>query len=56
MPMIPKLTVEISKTADGKNDYLQVMSADMVSINVVLIAKEIEVNDARKENEDEQKK
>lgn len=42
------LTVVISKTADGKSDYMQIMSRDMISTNIVLVAPKIEVEDARK--------
>ncbi len=45
--MTEKLTITITKTADGLQEYVQIMSADMVSINVVLIADEIEVKDTR---------
>ena len=48
MPSVPdKLTVTITKTAGGGNDYVQVMSGDQFSINVVLIAKKIVVEDRR---------
>jgi hypothetical protein len=42
-----KLTVTVSKTRNGKQDYLQVMSDDAVSVNVVLVADEVKVNDVR---------
>ena len=42
-----KINVNISKTSNGKLDYLQIMSADMITINIVLIAKEIKVIDRR---------
>jgi len=41
------LTVIVSKTADGKSDYMQIMSRDMVSINVVFVAPKIELEDTR---------
>lgn len=44
-----KLKVTVTKTRDGVRDYVQVMSEDMVSVNVVLIADEIVVEDARRE-------
>jgi len=44
--MIP-LTVTITKTADGKSDYIQIMSADTISVNVVLVSKKITVQDRR---------
>lgn len=45
--MTPELRVTISKTRDGLGEYLQVMSADQTSVNVVLIAGKIVVEDAR---------
>ena len=41
------LTVTITKTSDGKDEYMQVMSADQFSVNIVLIASKITVKDAR---------
>ena len=41
-----KLTIMVQKARDGR-DYVQVMSDDMVSINIVLIAEEITVKDVR---------
>lgn len=45
--MSEKLTITVTKTANGQQEYVQIMSADMFSINVVLIADEIEVRDER---------
>lgn len=42
-----KLTVTVTKTSQGDQDYIQIMSSDMFSINVVLIADKIEVLDKR---------
>lgn len=42
-----KLNITLSKTRDGKQDYLQVMSDDFMAVNIVLIADSIEVQDAR---------
>lgn len=42
-----KLTIQVTKTSDGKQEYMQVMSDDFFSVNVVLIADEIEVKDDR---------
>lgn len=47
MSHIPKLTITIVKTSDGQREYVQVMSADQFTVNVVLIADKIEVKDAR---------
>ena len=41
------LRVTISRTADNKQDYIQVLSQDGIAVNVVLIAHEIIVFDAR---------
>lgn len=41
------LKVTVTKTADGKQDYVQIMSGDMLSVNVVLVADRIEVEDYR---------
>lgn len=41
------LTITITPTADGMNEYVQIMSEDMVSINIVLIAEFINVVDIR---------
>ena len=43
----PKLTVTITRTRDGSAQYMQIMSADQLALNIVLIADEIEVRDAR---------
>lgn len=43
----PKLTITVTKTSTGDQEYVQIMSSDMFSINVVLIADEIEVRDER---------
>jgi len=45
--MTNKLNITITKTADGKSEYIQIMSDDLLSINVVLIAVDIEVKDMR---------
>ena len=42
-----KLKLTLSKTSDGRSDYLQIMSDDLVSVNVVLVADQIEVSDYR---------
>lgn len=43
-----KLHVTITKTSRGDQDYIQVMSDDAVSVNVVLVADAIEVQDFRR--------
>ena len=47
MADIPKLTITVTKTADGQREYVQIMSGDMFTVNVVLIADTIEIQDAR---------
>lgn len=42
-----RLSLTLSRTRQGDQDYLQVMSDDQTSINIVLIADEITVHDAR---------
>ena len=42
------LTVTVTKTADGRQDYIQIMSDDVISVNVVLVADSIKVEDHRK--------
>lgn len=49
--VIDKLTVTITKTADGKRDYVQIMSEDMLSINTVFIADYIKLQDHRDETD-----
>lgn len=44
--MTRTLKVTVQKATDGR-DYLQVMSGDMVEVNIVLIADKIEVEDLR---------
>lgn len=44
---LPPLTITVSTTADGKHDYLQIVSEDQFSLNIVLIAQQITIRDAR---------
>ncbi len=44
---IDKLAIQVTKTSDGLQEYVQIMSGDMLTVNVVLIADEIVVNDDR---------
>ena len=44
---IDKLIVTITETADHKRDYIQIMTPDMLSMNIVLIVDNIEVTDHR---------
>jgi hypothetical protein len=41
-----KLSVTIQKARDGR-DYLQIMSEDQISTNIVLVSEEITVKDQR---------
>lgn len=43
-----KLNVTITKTSDGRSEYIQIMSNDQMTVNVVLIADKIEITDTRK--------
>jgi len=45
--MINKLKVTITPTANGKDEYIQIMSSDQLTVNIVLIASKIEVLDTR---------
>ena len=47
MTQITKLTIQVTKTRDGLRDYVQIMSSDQFTVNVVLIADHIEVADER---------
>ena len=42
-----RLHVTISKTRDGEHDYIQIISDDALTVNVVLVADEVKVQDAR---------
>jgi len=44
---IDKLNVTITKTADGRRDYIQIMSADQISVNIVFVADRINIQDHR---------
>ena len=44
--MLGKINITISKNTMGK-DYVQIMSDDQISVNIVLNAEEIEVEDKR---------
>lgn len=45
--MTEKLVVTITKTADGKQEYIQILSADAIAVNVVLVAGGVELRDMR---------
>lgn len=44
---IQGLKITITKTSDGLSEYVQILSADQLSVNVVLIAQKITVLDTR---------
>jgi len=44
-----KLTIQVTKTSQGDQEYVQIMSEDFKSVNIVLIADEIEVRDDRED-------
>lgn len=44
--IIGPLHITLSKTSDGKNEYLQILSSDM-TVNIVLIAEKFDVQDSR---------
>ncbi len=43
------LNVTISKTRQGDQDYMQIISSDQVAVNIVLIADVINVDDTRED-------
>ena len=47
MADIPKLTIQVSKTADGQKEYTQIMSEDMLTVNVVFVTQEVIIRDDR---------
>ncbi len=47
--MMPLLKVTLSKTSMGVGEYLQIISADQQTVNIVLIAERIEVLDVREQ-------
>lgn len=51
-----RLNVTVTKTSRGDQDYIQVMSDDMTTVNVVLVADSIEVQDHRKTDKMKDKK
>lgn len=42
-----RLNVTVTKTSDGLADYIQIMSEDALSVNIVLVAEEIRAVDHR---------
>lgn len=46
--MTGKLTITVTKTADGRYEYIQIASPAAMPINIVLIADEVVIEDHRK--------
>ena len=44
-----KLKVQISKTSRGDQDYIQILSDDLLSVNIVLVVDKVEIEDQRDE-------
>ena len=42
-----KLDITINPTADGAATYMQIMSDDYISVNIVLVASDIRIRDTR---------
>lgn len=42
-----RLTIQVTKTSRGDQDYVQIMSDDLQSVNIVLIADRIDIRDSR---------
>lgn len=49
--MLEELTIVITKTSTGAADYVQIMSPAAMPVNVVLMAKNIIVQDHREDTE-----
>lgn len=48
MSELGSITIEISKTSDGRSDYVQISSPAAFPVNIVLVAGQIIVKDMRK--------
>ena len=44
---VGKLTITVTRTADGSAQYVQIASPAAMPVNIVLIADEIEIKDRR---------
>ena len=52
-----ELNITVTPTAVGNKQYIQIMSDDAVSVNIVLVVDKININDARShENKVEERK
>jgi len=47
MDELNELTITITKTSDGKSEYLQILSCAGIPVNIVLIANKITIEDHR---------
>lgn len=47
MSHLTELTIQVTKTADGKMEYVQIASKATFPVNIVLIADKITVKDDR---------
>lgn len=45
--MLDLVRITVTKTADGQREYMQILTADALSVNVVLVADRIEIQDCR---------
>ncbi len=46
---VDELHIQVTKTSDGLRDYVQIISADQLTINLVLLADKIVISDQRDE-------
>jgi len=47
MDELNELTITVTKTANGKSEYLQILSNAGIPVNIVLIANKIIIEDKR---------
>lgn len=45
--MLDKITIQVTKTSDGRRDYVQISSPAAIPVNIVLVAGQIVVDDRR---------
>lgn len=45
--MLDEIKILVSKTANGKADYIQVLSADQFSLNLTAVAAKVTIEDKR---------
>jgi len=44
-----RLNVTVTKTATGVGEYIQIMSDDLTSVNIVLVVESIDIVDLREQ-------